>query len=156
MNFQQSYKSKVGNLIILASEDAITQIKFGNSDSENPSELTKKAASQLQEYFESKRDFFDLPLKPEGTEFQKSVWNELLEIPISKTSSYGQLAAQVGKPKAARAIGGAVGANPIAIVIPCHRVIASNGKITGYTGGEGIKTKQALLDMESAVIESAR
>ena len=155
MNFQQSYRSPAGDLTIRATDIAITEIKFGFSDFEHANNLTQNAVHQLQEYFQLRRHSFDLPLNPEGTEFQKAVWNQLLKIPISQKSSYGKLASLVGKPKAARAIGGAVGANPIAIVIPCHRVVATNGKITGYTGGEGIKTKQFLLEMESSVSETA-
>ena len=112
----------------------------------NP-EITHK--SQLIEYFEGKRIGFELALSAEGTEVQKSVWQELQRIPAGQTKSYGEIANNIGKPKAARAVGGAVGSNPIAIIIPCHRVLASNGAITGYTGGDGIKTKQKLLDIES-------
>ena len=155
MTYQQSYKSPVGELIIKADDSAITEIKFGTFPLENKSSLTQLAVEQLDEYFQSKRTYFDLPLMPKGTEFQKAVWAELVKIPISKTFSYGQLAELVGKPKAARAIGGAVGANPIAIVIPCHRVLATDGKITGYTGGDGIKTKRSLLDLEGALVESS-
>ena len=155
MTHQQSYISPVGDLIIKADDFAITEIKFGTSPIENKSPLTERAVAQLDEYFRSERNDFDLPLMPKGTEFQRAVWAELVKIPISKTFSYGQLAELVGKPKAARAIGGAVGANPIAIVIPCHRVLASDGKITGYTGGDGIKTKRSLLDLEGALVESS-
>ena len=92
---------------------------------------------------------FELPLEVSGTKFQESVWGELLKIPSGETVSYAYVAQKIGKPKAARAVGGAVGANPIPIIIPCHRVMASNGAITGYSGGNGIKTKQKLLDHEA-------
>jgi len=95
-----------------------------------------------------KRTEFNLPLEARGTDFQKSVWAELLKIPAGKTKSYGEIARLVGKPKAARAVGGAVGSNPIAVVIPCHRVMSASGAITGYTGGNGVKTKRQLLDLE--------
>ncbi|HEV8013826.1 MAG TPA: methylated-DNA--[protein]-cysteine S-methyltransferase, partial [Pontimonas sp.] len=94
------------------------------------------------------RTTFDLPLKAEGTAFQQSIWKALQDIPHGQTTSYGKLGSAVGKPGSARAVGGAVGANPLPIVIPCHRVLASDRRITGYSGGEGIPTKEKLLDLE--------
>lgn len=101
---------------------------------------------QLQEYFTGTRRQFELPLKPEGTPFQLTVWRELQEIPYGKTISYGELARRIGNPSASRAVGLANGSNPISIIIPCHRVIGSNGKLTGYGGG--LPNKQMLLNME--------
>lgn len=104
------------------------------------------AARQLTEYFEGKRRTFEMRLAPEGTAFQKTVWNALLEIPYGETTSYGELARRIGNPKAVRAVGLANGSNPISIVIPCHRVIGSNGSLVGYGGG--LPVKQALLALE--------
>jgi methylated-DNA-[protein]-cysteine S-methyltransferase len=98
---------------------------------------------QLAEYFAHQRQSFDLPLAPQGTAFQKQVWQLLTNIPFGETISYGSLAAQVGQPGAARAVGAANGRNPISIIVPCHRVIAANGKLTGYAGG--VDRKQWLL-----------
>jgi methylated-DNA-[protein]-cysteine S-methyltransferase len=102
---------------------------------------------QLREYFAGQRTRFDLPLHPAGTAFQRDVWSELQRIPYGETISYGELARRVGHPAAARAVGAANGANPIPIVIPCHRVIGANGKLTGFGGG--IPVKQKLLALES-------
>jgi methylated-DNA-[protein]-cysteine S-methyltransferase len=101
---------------------------------------------QLEEYFEGRRTSFDVPLAMEGTPFQRLVWNALLEIPYGETTSYGELAHRVGQPGAARAVGLANGSNPIAVIVPCHRVIGANGKLTGYGGG--MENKRILLDLE--------
>jgi len=106
----------------------------------------KKAIDQLHSYFAGELEAFDLPLAPEGTPFQQSVWRNLCEIPFGKTISYGELAQRIGNPKASRAVGLANGSNPIPIVIPCHRVIGSNGKLTGYGGGLPIKEKLLALE----------
>jgi len=109
-------------------------------------ELTDKTAMQLDEYFTGKRKHFDLPLQPKGTDFQRSVWKALQEIPYGETRSYKQIAEAIGNPKACRAVGLANNRNPIWIVIPCHRVIGSNGALTGYGGG--LEMKQRLLEIE--------
>jgi methylated-DNA-[protein]-cysteine S-methyltransferase len=104
--------------------------------------------TQLREYFDAKRSHFDLPLDfVHGTPFQRAVWQALLTIPCGTTLSYGQLSARVGNPKAVRAIGAAVGRNPLSIVVPCHRVVGANGSLTGYAGG--LDRKAALLTLES-------
>ena len=102
---------------------------------------------QLDQYFAGERLGFDLPLSPEGAEFQQQVWAALTEIPYGETWSYGELAAHIGKPRASRAVGAANGLNPIPVIIPCHRVIGSNGKLTGFGGG--LETKKYLLGLES-------
>lgn len=107
----------------------------------------KEVCFQLDGYFAAERREFDLPLLPSGTAFQETVWNTLLQIPYGETWSYGQLAAYIGKPKASRAVGAANGVNPIPVIIPCHRVVGSSGKLTGFGGG--IETKQFLLGLES-------
>ncbi|HBW83537.1 MAG TPA: cysteine methyltransferase [Gammaproteobacteria bacterium] len=102
---------------------------------------------QLDEYFDGKRQDFDLPLRPAGTEFQRQVWQALQQIPYGETWSYGELAKHVGTPNAYRAVGAANGINPIPVIIPCHRVIGSNGKLTGFGGG--LEAKAFLLNLES-------
>jgi methylated-DNA-[protein]-cysteine S-methyltransferase len=101
---------------------------------------------QLNAYFASELTTFDVPLRLDGTDFQRSVWGALLEIPYGQTRSYGELAAQIGRPGAARAVGLANGHNPVGIIVPCHRVIGANGSLVGYGGG--LRRKQALLDLE--------
>jgi methylated-DNA-[protein]-cysteine S-methyltransferase len=148
--------SPIGKLLIACDEEAIRHIEFprdGRSSKPEPgwhksnSRLLQEAASQLSEYFSGGRSVFTVPLVPEGTEFQKAVWRRLLEIPYGQTISYGELAKGLGNPKASRAVGAANGCNPIPIMIPCHRVIGSDGKLTGFGGG--LPTKQALLTLEA-------
>jgi len=101
---------------------------------------------QLEEYFSGRRTQFDLPLAAKGTDFQQSVWQALCKIPYGETWSYQQLADEIGNPKAVRAVGLANGKNPISVIVPCHRVIGKNGKLTGYAGG--VETKEKLLQLE--------
>jgi methylated-DNA-[protein]-cysteine S-methyltransferase len=109
--------------------------------------LLKEAAAQIKDYFAGLRATFDLPLKPEGTEFRKAVWDALQKIPAGKTASYGEIARTIGKPKASRAVGSANHFNPLPLIIPCHRVIGSGGNMVGYGGG--LELKRKLLDLES-------
>lgn len=108
------------------------------------------AEEQLLAYLAGDREDFDLPLAPRGTDFQRAVWNRLREIPRGATTTYGQIARDLGRPRAAQAIGAAVGSNPLSIVVPCHRVLGASGMLTGYAGG--IETKQALLVLEGALL----
>jgi methylated-DNA-[protein]-cysteine S-methyltransferase len=117
------------------------------------SELAIAALSQIRQYFDGDRTAFELPLNAAGTEFQKSVWDQVAKIPFGETRSYADIANAIGKPLAARAVGGAVGANPLALILGCHRVMGASGKITGYSGGNGISTKRWLLKHEG--IQSA-
>jgi methylated-DNA-[protein]-cysteine S-methyltransferase len=112
-------------------------------------ELFNEAAAQLGAYFRGERKDFDLQLNPRGTDYQKRVWNLLREIPCGRTTTYGELAAKVGNPRASRSVGAANGKNPLPIVIPCHRVIGSNGKLTGYAGG--LEAKKMLLELEGGL-----
>lgn len=148
MSYLSYYKSPVGVLCIRADEDFITGVSVADSllEKENPSALTEKAAFQLEEYFSGKRKAFALPLCPNGTDFQKRVWNALCEIPYGETKTYKDIAAAVGNEKASRAVGGANNRNPIMIIIPCHRVIGANGSLIGYAGG--LKVKEYLLNLE--------
>jgi methylated-DNA-[protein]-cysteine S-methyltransferase len=111
-------------------------------------EVLREAANQLQAYFAGQLRVFGIPLDLQGTEFQIRVWRQLQEIPFGETRSYAQIAQAIGRPKAVRAVGAANGANPIAIVVPCHRVIGSGGKLTGYGGG--LPLKKRLLELEGA------
>ena len=117
------------------------------------SELAIAALAQIRQYFDGNRTAFELPLNATGTEFQKSVWDQVAKIPFGETRSYADIANAIGKPLAARAVGGAVGANPLALILGCHRVMGASGKITGYSGGNGISTKRWLLKHEG--IQSA-
>ncbi|MCD7968941.1 MAG: methylated-DNA--[protein]-cysteine S-methyltransferase [Alistipes sp.] len=142
----------VGTVTIVEQQGAIIRLYFGTADlPDTKSELTpliKKAAAQLHEYFDGSRKNFDLPLKPSGTPFQEKVWAALATIPYGQTASYARLAAMVGNPKACRAVGGANNRNPLAIFIPCHRVIGANGQLVGYAGG--LEIKKRLLEIEMA------
>jgi methylated-DNA-[protein]-cysteine S-methyltransferase len=111
------------------------------------------ARTQLGEYFEGRRTSFDIPLALNGTPFQRRVWEALLEIPYGETTSYGELARRLGSPRAMRAVGLANGRNPIAVIVPCHRVIGANGALTGYGGG--LERKRLLLELESRLVAPA-
>ena len=113
---------------------------------EGSSEIIEETIKQLEEYFKAERQNFDIPLLMVGTEFQKSVWQGLMKIPFGKTASYLELAKNIGNEKAVRAVANANGANAISILIPCHRIIGSNGTLTGYAGGLDVKKK--LLELE--------
>jgi methylated-DNA-[protein]-cysteine S-methyltransferase len=145
--------SPVGALTLTQREDAIVRIAWtgGNVPLDSgpaPTLLLARAATQLGEYFAGTRRDFDLPLAPAGSAFQARVWAEMSKIPWGRTLSYGEIAAKLGS--APRAVGGACGANPIPIVIPCHRVLAGKGKLGGYSGGAGPATKRILLELEGA------
>lgn len=126
---------------------SLTGLRFGALGPDCPDPLLLRAREQLEEYFAGSRRSFDLPLSPKGTEFQLSVWRALLDIPYGETRTYGQIAHAIGSPKAARAVGMANNKNPIAIIIPCHRVIGADGRLVGYAGGLG--KKELLLALES-------
>jgi len=147
--------SPIGRLLVACDDDGLRFLLFGNGRREvkpDPSwdadrGLVKEAVRQLTLYFQGKLRDFTLAVAPQGTEFQRSVWSQLQQIPYGETVSYGELARRLGNPKAVRAVGLANGSNPISIVIPCHRVIGSNGALVGYGGG--LPVKQALLALES-------
>lgn len=147
-------QSPVGPLLLAADDAGLRQIIFMNGRDRaqpdpswvpDPSAFAE-ATRQLHAYFAGELEQFDLPLAPEGTPFQQQVWRRLCEIPYGETISYGELARRIGNPKASRAVGLANGSNPIPIIIPCHRVIGSNGKLTGYGGGLPIKEKLLALE----------
>ena len=127
--------------------------KHGSGKSKVPagnSALLRRAQKQLTEYFAGRRRSFDVPVAPQGTAFQRAVWAQLSHIPFGATSTYGAIARAVGQPQAARAVGGAIGANPLAIVVPCHRVLAGDRRLTGFSGGDGVPTKVTLLTLEGS------
>ncbi|HZK43453.1 MAG TPA: methylated-DNA--[protein]-cysteine S-methyltransferase [Syntrophomonadaceae bacterium] len=144
------YDTGIGALGIVDNGKEITEVFFKESKAQNTvlkeTELIKTAILQINEYLSGKRTVFDLPLHLEGTEFQVDVWEALYTIPYGETRTYKEIAEQVGSPKAYRAVGMANNKNPIAIIIPCHRVIGANGKLVGYGGGIDIKAR--LLDLE--------
>ena len=137
---------------LVAEGPALTALFFlsGKTPAETEaSPLLRRAARQMEEYFAGRRQRFDLPLNPAGTNFQRRVWAALQEIPFGQTASYGQVAEMAGSPGAARAVGQACGRNPLAILIPCHRVVGHNGSLTGFGSGLGLKTR--LLRLENAL-----
>lgn len=150
--------SPLGRLLLTATDQALTGLYFDGQKHVptipdhgiNSAQATpiSAATAQLGEYFAHQRQGFDLPLAPTGTRFQQQVWQALRHIPFGHTLSYGALAQRLGQPQASRAVGAANGRNPIAIILPCHRVIAANQKLTGYAGG--LERKQWLLDHEQA------
>jgi methylated-DNA-[protein]-cysteine S-methyltransferase len=142
--------SPIGPLRVTVAQDgAVTRIDFGPGDVSDDARFTQ-VASQLDEYFAGQRTSFDLALRPQGGAFEQLVWAELLRIPYGETASYGEIAERIGHPGKARAVGRANARNPIAIVCPCHRVIGSDGALTGYAGG--LETKRALLALESGAL----
>jgi methylated-DNA-[protein]-cysteine S-methyltransferase len=144
------YRINKVDIGITEENNAITEVFFGRdmpaacTKAETP--LIKKAAGQIEEYFSGKRKKISLPLALRGTEFQMAVWEALQTIPYGETRSYGEIAVQIGRPKAARAVGMANHNNPISIIVPCHRVIGHNGKLVGY--GAGLPIKEYLLNLE--------
>lgn len=148
-------QSPIGPLTIVATDGALVAILMDghrrppvpeSAWGERVDDALPDATRQLEEYFAGKRQAFDLPLAPSGTEFQRRVWAALTEIPYGETRSYGQIATAIGQPGASRAVGMANGRNPVSIVVPCHRVVGASGSLTGYAGGP--ERKQFLLDLE--------
>lgn len=133
-------------------EGAVTAVLFAAERSVTPTRASDRAADELREYFAGERTSFTLPLAPSGTDFQRKVWLALREIPYGVTESYGEVAQRIGQPTASRAVGLANGRNPIAIIVPCHRVIGASGTLTGYAGG--LERKRWLLDHESGTQQS--
>lgn len=152
--FFTQIESPLGPLLLSSNDAGLREIQFVNGRhsahvepgwQENAAAL-KEPVRQLRAYFAGELKDFDLPLAPKGTEFQQNVWAELCSIPYGETISYGELARRIGNPNASRAVGLANGSNPIPIIIPCHRVIGANGKLTGYGGGLPIKEKLLALE----------
>lgn len=151
-------ESPLGPLTLVAGDEGLIHLRFPSQEGPVPEGVAGDAVNrildlteeQLAEYFLGRRRRFDLPLNPTGTEFQLSVWWGLAEIPYGETLSYGELARQVGRPRAVRAVGAANGANPLPILLPCHRVIGADGSLTGFGGG--LPAKLSLLELEGAFL----
>lgn len=134
---------------VLWPEERDGRVRFAVEPADGTNEILAQTAGQLGEYFDGDRRVFDLPLELRGTEFQQEVWQSLADIPYGETSTYGKQAATIGRPRAIRAVGSANGRNPLSIVLPCHRIVGADGKLTGFAGG--LDTKRWLLDHESRV-----
>ncbi len=156
MNYFYIYKIKENYIKISYDIDKIIGIDFVNNikDKGIETELTKLVYCQLLEYFDGNRKSFDFPYELKGTEFQKKVWLALLNIPYGQTASYKDIARIIGDEKASRAVGNANNKNPIAIIVPCHRVIGTNGKLVGYAGG--LHIKEMLLNLEKNFNEEVK
>lgn len=149
------HPTPVGNIVIVENGTAVTHVFFSRMAQpehvqweETP--LLRQTANQLDEYFQGSRRAFNVPISPQGTDFEQTVWKALQTIPQGETRSYGDIARQIGRPSACRAVGHANNRNPISIIIPCHRVIGANGKLTGYAGG--LTIKQYLLELEQGAV----
>ena len=143
-------KSPLGPLTLFAEVNGIVALEFGNIPEERSSPILQEAISQLAAYFKGDLKHFDLPLRATGTDFQKAVWDLIIEIPYGSTRSYGDLSHDLKS--APRAVGGACGKNPIPIIVPCHRIRAANYKVGGFSGGDGTDTKISLLRIEGVIL----
>jgi methylated-DNA-[protein]-cysteine S-methyltransferase len=147
MTFSTMFHSPVGPFVLEGDDSRLTRLGFGEPVSrQGDAESVASAAIQLEEYFAGDRTEFDLDLELDGTPFERRVWEEVRAIPYGETATYAEIAERIGSPKACRAVGRANGRNPIAVIVPCHRVIGSDGTLTGYAGG--IELKRTLLDLE--------
>jgi methylated-DNA-[protein]-cysteine S-methyltransferase len=155
MNYHAIVSSPLGQILLTAEAGGLTGIHFmeGTESPKIPSNSKEsrtpftETIQQLQKYFQGRLKTFELPLSPQGTEFQQKVWKTLRRIPYGTTISYGELAKRIGNPSASRAVGRANGCNPLPIVVPCHRVIGANGSLVGYAGG--LPIKEYLLNLEA-------
>ena len=154
MNYQY-LDTPIGTLRLVSDGRHLVRVEFPGrhrvqaDDVHDEDPVLQSSATQLREYFAGKRNHFELPLNGAGTDFQQAVWSALARIPFGELRSYGDIAREIGRPKAVRAVGAANGRNPLPIVVPCHRVIGSNGSLTGFAGGLDVKTK--LLKLEGAL-----
>lgn len=150
MKYVKMMDTKIGRISLIEEDNKIIEIRINKKVEDDiikkDTPVLKETEKQLKEYFEGKRKTFDVPLNPKGTNFMKKVWTALQNIPYGEVRTYQQIAEEVGSPKAARAVGMANHRNPIPIIIPCHRVIGSNGKLVGYA--LGMDMKKSLLDWE--------
>lgn len=160
MNRYTTFDSPLGRILLVSDGSFLTGAYFSGQKYEPvPSQgwrpepdlgIFQDASFQLHEYFSGRRRHFDIPLRLQGTPFQMRVWDALMEIPLGTTVSYGELAGRIKRKDAVRAVGAAVGRNPVSVIVPCHRVIGSGGSLTGYAGG--LERKRALLDLEEAIM----
>jgi methylated-DNA-[protein]-cysteine S-methyltransferase len=157
----KTMRSPVGQLTLVGSdrglaavlweEDDPSRVRLGDLEEDAAHPVLVRAQQELEEYFTGERRKFTVKLDPAGTEFQTRVWNALRTIPFGETRSYGQIADQIGSRKAVRAVGAANGANPLSIIVPCHRVIGTNGKLTGFAGGLDVKARLLALERRSGL-----
>ena len=152
-HFYGFMQTPLGHIQVVANQQALIEVAFVSEQQcrvDNPNEVVTEALLQLKQYFAKARQVFDLPLAAKGTDFRQQVWQQLSLLPYGTTASYSDIANAIGNQKAVRAVGAANGANPLAIVVPCHRVIGKNGTLTGYAGG--LNRKQWLLDFEQSTL----
>ena len=162
MTHYARFDSPLGPVIAIADDDAITRVDFIGAKYERPvapdwvedphAPALAACGTQLAEYFAGTRTEFDLPLAPRGSDFQRRVWKEIARVPYGETISYAELARRAGAPGQARAAGAATGRNPVGVVIPCHRIVGSDGSLTGYAGG--LERKRGLLELEGVLQRS--
>ena len=144
-----SVESPIGPITLIAQGEKIIRVELGKkATAVGDAKVLTQAKKEIAAYFAGKIERFSIPIEANGTEFQRSVWKEIAKLGFGKAISYGEIAAKIGKPLASRAVGAAVGSNPTPLLVGCHRVLGSSGKITGFTGAKGIKTKAWLLDHE--------
>jgi methylated-DNA-[protein]-cysteine S-methyltransferase len=144
------FDSPIGNILLKARNNKVVYLTMGGPKVENSgnAKVLDLAEKQLKNYFAGKSRVLDFEVELKGTDFQRAVWDEISKINFGETKTYGDIADAIGRPKAVRAVGGAVGANPVPLVVGCHRVLGSSGNITGYSGGDGLPTKRWLLALE--------
>lgn len=146
----RSFNSPIGSIFIRARDNQVVELTIGAPGMPNSgtAEVLDRAEKQLTDYFNGESQILDFEVLAKGTEFQMAVWRQISNIGFGETMTYGEIAEAIVKPNAVRAVGGAVGANPVPLVIGCHRVLGAAGKITGYSGGDGLPTKRWLLKLE--------
>jgi len=142
----------IGRLLVGIEESKVISIAMADENHQRPTmpctNLEKQVAQELEEYFNGERNKFSFPIKPKGSPFQMAVWKELQQIPYGSTATYGEIAARIGNPKASRAVGMACNRNPVLVAVPCHRVVGSNGRVTGFAAGTD--KKEILLKLENS------
>jgi methylated-DNA-[protein]-cysteine S-methyltransferase len=162
-----SFKSSLGWITVFSRAEKIVQIEIIGSSNKGPcgnrvipnfgkSKALSEAKAKILEYISGKNQHLDLNFAYEGTEFQEKVWKQVFKIKFGQTMTYSEIAEKIGNPGAARAVGTAVGSNPLPLLVPCHRVVASGGKLTGYFAGEGVETQQLILDIERSKLKQVR
>ena len=147
--------SPFGNILLESREGCLSRLQFTEeqTDGEILDQVLLSAKEQLEEYFTGKRKNFDMPIGLGGTDFQRKVWMEVAKIPFGQTTTYMKLSQKLGNPAAIRAVGAAIGANPILVILPCHRILGSDGSLTGYAGG--LERKKALLELEGHAFQGS-
>ena len=150
-----SFDSEIGIISLYASNNAVVYLTIGQPAAQElgKSKVLSEATKQLKAYFAGKSKTLSFAVSANGTEFQEAVWGEIAKLGFGETASYAEIAEAIGNPKAVRAVGGAVGANPVPLVVGCHRVLGNSGQITGYSGGDGIPTKTWLLKHEGIPVK---